>query len=114
MYERGAPGVEKDQEQALRWYRRAVFEGDDPIAHLGLGRAYGNGKATAVNYELAFQHYSAAHRHGLPASGIYLGFMHYRGHGMPRDLSKAEHYFKIAADAGYPAAFVYLAKIALA
>jgi len=48
-YERGAPGVEKDQEQALRWYRRAVFQGDDPIAHLRLGRAYGNGKATEVH-----------------------------------------------------------------
>ena len=32
---------------------------------------------------------------------------------MPRDLSKAEHYFQIAANAGYPAAFVCLAKIAL-
>jgi TPR repeat protein len=39
VYESGASGVERDQTQALYWYRKAVFESDDPIAHVGLGRA---------------------------------------------------------------------------
>jgi TPR repeat protein len=40
IYERGGKGVPRDMEQAIRWYREAVFEADDPVAHLGLGRAY--------------------------------------------------------------------------
>ena len=32
---------------------------------------------------------------------------------MPKNQSKAEYFFQIAADAGYPAAFIYLAKLAL-
>jgi TPR repeat protein len=36
LYERGAEGVEPNIEQALSWYRRAVYEGDDALGHLGL------------------------------------------------------------------------------
>lgn len=113
LYETGAVGIDKDAEQAVHWYRRAVFEGDDAIAHLGLGRAHYNGRGAEVNRKLALQHYLAAYRYGLPASGIYLGLMHYQGVEVPKDAPKAEHYFQFAADAGYPAAFAALAKIAL-
>ena len=36
----------RDLEEAAKWYRKSIFESDDPIAHLGLGRMYFEGSVT--------------------------------------------------------------------
>ena len=113
FYEQGAPGVERNTEQALYWYRRAVFEGDDPVAHLGLGRAYYNGTGVQSDFAVALKHFQNAFRQGLLEAGIYLGLMHYRGVAVTQDLQRAEEFFSAAASADFPLAYTYLARVAL-
>lgn len=112
MYERGADSVRPDIEQALYWYRKAVFEGDDPIAHVGLGRAYYNGSGVQADFEKALEHFQKAGAQGLPQANIYLGLMYYRGVAVTRDSRIAEEYFARAMEADYPVAYAYLARIA--
>jgi len=112
LYERGATGVEPNVEQAIYWYRKAVFECDDPIGHLGLGRAYYTGIGLQQNFQEAQSHFKKAHTLGLPDAAVYLGLMFSRGHGVVRDLGQAETYFRFAADQSYFVAFYLLANIA--
>jgi len=112
VYERGAKDIEKDASQALAWYRKAVFEGDDPVAHIGLGRAYYNGSGVEQDFDAAYKHFQVAHNYKLPEAGVYLGLMYYRGVIVQRDVRKAEELFKIAASADFPGAYAYLARIA--
>ena len=112
LYERGATGIEPSVDQAIHWYRRAVYECDDPIGHLGLGRAYYTGNGLEQNFEVALSHFRKAHALGLPDAAVYLGLMFLRGHGVARDLGQAEAYFKSAADKSYFVAYYLLAHIA--
>ena len=113
LYERGASGVEKQIDKALHWYRKAVSEGDDPIAHVGLGRAYYDGQGVQQDLAVARMHFESAYSAGLPESGIYLGMMYQSGVGVGRDMQKAEECFKFSADAGYFFAYFKLARIAI-
>jgi TPR repeat protein len=113
LYERGAEGIERNLEEALHWYRRAVFEADDPVAHVGLGRAYYTGVGAPRDFALAAQHFEKAYAHGLPDAALYLGIMHYGGIGVNRDPSRAQGYFEVAATAEYFYAYFKLARIAL-
>jgi len=113
LYESGASGFAADQQQALRWFRKAIFDGDDPVAHLGLGRAYYEGNGVDRDYTVALQHFKKASAAGLHAADVYLGLMYYFGVGVPQDVLKAERTFDTPAAAGYPIACFYLARIAL-
>jgi len=112
IYETGGGNVVKDPEQALKWYRRAVYEGDDPIAHLGLGRAYYDGANVKRDFSQALTHFKKAFAAGLPQAGIYLGIMYYSGVAVDRDISKAKEYFEFAVSHEYFIAHFYLARIA--
>lgn len=113
LYERGTKGVERDVEQALYWYRKAVFDGDDPVAHIGLGRAYYNGIGVERDFASALKHFQAAYAYDRPEAGIYLGLMYYRGDVVQKNVPRAKEYFSVAATAEYPGAYAYLARIAL-
>jgi uncharacterized protein len=112
LYERGADGVEKDMEKALYWYRKAVFEGDDPLAHVGLGRAYLTGVGAPRQLEVARTHFEKAERKDQPEGALYLGMIYYQGLGVPKDLDRARTHLKKAAAADYCYAFIPLALIA--
>lgn len=114
VYEAGGGGVEADIAEALKWYRKAVFEGDDPVAHLGLGRAHYNGEFADRDFVRAFSHFQKAFAAKNPEAAIYLGIMYYFGVGVTRDIARAVEYFEFAASAGYFLAYGYLARIALA
>jgi TPR repeat protein len=112
LYERGASGVEKDVQQALHWYRKAIFEGNDPIAHVGLGRAYYLGTGVERNLVSARHHFEKAYVQGSVDSALYLGIIYYRGDGAERDVRRAEKYLKVAAAAEYYYAYALLARVA--
>lgn len=112
IYEAGGGNIVKDAEQALKWYRRAVFEGDDAVAHLGLGRAYYFGVGVERDVSQALDHLRRAFSAGLPQAGIYLGIAYYSGVGVDRDISKARTHFEFAASQDYFIAYFYLARIA--
>jgi TPR repeat protein len=113
MYERGADGVEKDITKAMYWYERAIREGDDPIAHVGLGKAHYEGLGLNQDFAAARKHFEKAYSASLPEAGIYLGMMYQAGIAIDRDAGRAEECFKFAADAGYFLAYFKLARLAL-
>jgi TPR repeat protein len=114
MYELGGQGVEIDEEAAAHWYRRAVFESDDPVAHLGLGRLYFRGwSKCAVDLAQARQHLNSAIRKGRPEAGIHLGLMFMHGHGVEKNSEAADSAFLDAARATFPVAYYYLAQSSL-
>jgi len=111
LYERGEKGVPKDIEEALRWYRKAVFELDDPIAHVGLGRIYFTGIDVERDIPLALKHFEKAYSRRLPEAAICLGIIYYNGIGIEKDINRAENYFKVAAEENYLFAISKLARI---
>ena len=113
IYERGADGVEQNFSEAIRWYNKGVFVGDDPLAHLGIGRAYCNGTGVDRDHAKALSHFKRAAEYGRPEANLYLGNMYFEGVEVKRDRSRAEEYYRVAARAGYPIAYGYLARLAL-
>ena len=112
-YEYGLQGVDIDIEQALRWYRRAVFEADDPIAHVGLGRLYYKGNGVAQNTITACNHWKKAFDQGSADAALYLGIAYNREFGVKRDIQLAKSYFESATKADYFYAYGALGRIAL-
>jgi TPR repeat protein len=113
LYERGADGVEKNMEKALFWYRKAVFEGDDSLAHVGLGRAYLTGEGAEKRFDTARSHFEKAESKGEPEGALYLGMIYYQGLGVCKNIERAKPYLEKAANARYCYAFIPLALIAL-
>jgi TPR repeat protein len=115
LYETGGGNLEKNLDEAVKWYRKSVFDCDDPIAHLGLGRIYYDGAAGVVeDRSKAMYHFQKAYINKLPQAGIYLGIMAYFGIATEKDKNKAREYFQLAADNGYFLAYAYLARIEFA
>lgn len=111
IYERGGRGVLRDMDQAVRWYRKAVFEADDPVAHIGLGRAHLYGDGVELDYAKALEHLRKAHLAGLAEAAVYLGIMHLDGCSVSADLDQAERLLKEAATNDFVLAFQLLARI---
>ena len=113
FYETGAIGVERDVDEAFKWYQKAVSDRDDPIAHLGLGRIYYDGCETVEKDLLKAQiHLTKAFVNNLPQAGIHLGMMSMFGVGVEKNLTDAERFFAVAAKGGFPLAYQYMANIA--
>lgn len=113
IYELGAVDVDVDLDEAIKWYRRAIFECDDPIAHFGLGRMYFVGNAVVEkDSAVSRRHLIKAYSNNVPEAGIFLGIMSMSGVDCEKDLVKAECFFITAAQAGFPIAYRYLAYIA--
>ncbi len=111
IYERGGKGVARDMEQAIRWYRKAVFETDDSVAHLGLGRAYLYGDGVELDYAKALEHLRKAHLANLAEAAVYLGIMHIDGCGVATDLDHAERLLEEAAADNFVLAHQLLGRI---
>jgi TPR repeat protein len=111
-YEAGRIGVERDTQQALYWYRKAVFECDDPQAHVGLGRMYYDAIGVPRNVLKACEHWEKAYAKQSPDAALYLGLVYYRGFGVGKDIQRAKVYFEFAAQAEYYYAYAHLAYIA--
>jgi len=103
---------DRNLDEAVKWYRKAVFESDDPLAHLGLGRIYFQG-SDSVKKDLikARVHLRKAYDNNLAEAGIYLGLMSMFGAGVEKNMAEAKQFFYSAALNGYPLGYRFLAKI---
>lgn len=102
LYEMGSNDIKQDVEEAASWYRRAVYEVDDPKAHLGLARLQFN-KALDhdVPWESFQRHAHAALAKGEPEAALLLGLALDNGRFGSKDAVKAKSYYQVAADAGF-------------
>ncbi len=102
IYEVGGDGVGQNLEEAAKWYRRAVYEVDDPKAHLSLARLQFNRSLNEeASWEAFEKHGRAALAKGEAEAALLLAIALDDGRFGSRDLEKAKEYYALAADAGY-------------
>ena len=91
FYLNGA-GVEADEDEAIRWYRKSARLGD-PRAMFSLGQiAYGN-----QEFSEALTWFMRAMEKEHHRSKYWIGKMYWRGEGVSRDHKRARHLFTEAA-----------------
>lgn len=102
-YYNGHFGLEKDNKKAMDWYWKAYQQGDENASYnLGL-ICEGMGQYTkAANFYL----WSA--QKNDPDALYRLGFLYENGFGVVRNVRKAAHLYKLAADLGQRTARVRL------
>lgn len=114
LYEAGGQNLDKDAEQAVKWFQRSLEFSDDPVAHVGLGRAcYYNLGGVIQDYERASFHFNKAYQDGFPEAALYMGICAYEGLAIEKNILKAEEYFKQSASQGYCLAYLYLARLSV-
>ncbi|MEO0863649.1 MAG: tetratricopeptide repeat protein, partial [Pseudomonadota bacterium] len=95
----GAPGLERDGEQAELWLSRAASAGDVPAMH-NLGLGYLAGDVLAQDASAAADLFERASDAGLARSTFMLGRMVASGKGRPADPVKAQRILALAAEQG--------------
>ena len=88
MYESGN-GVEKDQEEAIKWLILAAESGVPKIQY-DLGIRYFYGYGIEKNYSEAAKWWRSSANAGIADSQYNLGLMKYRGIGIPKDKEEAK------------------------
>ena len=79
-------------------------QGDELFARYWVGLALLAGAGTAADTPRGLAHHRAAAERGFALAEFSLGLLHERGHGVPRDLERARHWFARAAEHGHPLA----------
>ena len=102
IYYRGGRDVQKDDAQALRWFRLAADRGD-AVAQLSLGLMYADGRGVPQDHDEAAKWYRRAADRGNPQAQYNLGLWYAKGDGGPPNKVRAHMWFNLAA-AHFPAA----------
>ena len=115
-------GVPQDADEAAFWYRRAA-EQDHPAAHVALelmdhsadGRARkrgrGRGRAATTERRRGVERWINAADPGEADGRYHLGLMHERGLGIPADATRAEAWYRLAAQQNHTAAQAALGRL---
>ena len=92
---------EKNYPEAIRWYTFAAHNGDSR-AQYNLGSIYEKGKIIPQNYEEAIKYHQMSVANNNPHRGAQfrLGILHYYGHGVIEDHTKAIEFMRLSADQG--------------
>lgn len=98
LYEYGL-GVERDDGEAFKWYRRAAERGHAP-AQYGLGLMYFDGRGTGSDATAAAEWMARAAEQGYAPAQYGLGLLRFNGVGVERDLVRAQMWFELAAARG--------------
>jgi len=99
-------GVQRDLRKAWEYYEKGVDEGDAE-AQYRLG--YAHQISDEVTRDVLAAHlFLRAAQQGHAAGTYWLGVMHQRGRGLPKNQARALPYFRIAAEKGHPKAAAML------
>jgi len=95
----GGLGVERDDERAADWYRRAADNGDADAQH-NLSLMYATGLGVPQDDDLAveWERKSAAHGYAPALNG--LGYMYFLGRGVTQDYAEAARWYRSGAEKG--------------
>jgi TPR repeat protein len=85
-------GVEADEDEAIRWYRRSARQGE-PRAMFSLGYIAHSRK----DFAEALKWFERALSKNHHRSGFWMGKIYWRGQGVDRDRKRAQSYFAQAA-----------------
>jgi len=95
----GQPRVTKDEDEAVKGYRKAADQGDAE-AQNNLGVCYATGQGVAKDAAEAVKWYRKAADQGLAAAQYNLGVCYENGQGVPKDESEAVKWYRMASDQG--------------
>jgi len=118
IFERKArqyPGTSNDLSRkfyktAAHWYEIAISQGDHHAPHFGLASYYYYGLGGVVDFRKAFQHLEIAVEH-ISIAKIMLAELLMLGKGVGKNSEVARYLLLAAAEVGYPAAFLSLARL---
>lgn len=79
-------------------------QGAELYARYWVGLALLAGAGTAADTPRGLAHHRTAAERGFALAEFSLGLLYERGHGVPRDLERARHWFVRAAEHGHPLA----------
>jgi TPR repeat protein len=99
MFEQGR-GVEKDEAEAVCWYRKAVGRGDT-FAQRNLDWMIQKSRGVKKDEPEAVCWYRKAAEQGIAVAQNYLGWMFEEGWGVEKDEAEAVRWYRKAADQGY-------------
>lgn len=105
----GILGIEKDLEEAVKWYRKAAEQGYAP-AQDSLGDCHHFGHGVDVDYVEAVKWYRKAAEQGYRFAQFSLGMCYHFGHGVDEDDIEAVKWYRKAAEQGFDYAQFWLGK----
>jgi TPR repeat protein len=97
---REGKATEKNDGEALKWYRRAADQGH-PAAQGRLGRLYEKGIGVARDETEAAAWYRKAAEQGEAPAQAALGLLYENGRGVAKDDTEAVKWYRRAADQGH-------------
>ena len=89
-------GVQRNDPEAMKWYRRAADQGDAD-AQVKIGDMYFEGRAVAQDYPEAARWYRLAADSGNATAQYNLGILYAKGEGVPLDNVLAHMWINLAA-----------------
>ncbi len=93
-------GVDKDDELAVFWWRKAAEQGEATAQSL-LGLKYQEGRGVAKDYEKAAFWWRKAAEQGMPQAQRSLADAYMEGLGVEKDMTKATFWWRKAALQGH-------------
>ncbi len=93
-------GVAKNQNEAVKWYRKAAEQGNAD-AQNDLGDCYYYGLGVSHNYSEAVKWYRKAAEQGNAYAQNKLGDCYYNGEGVEQNYSEAVKWYRKAAEEGF-------------
>lgn len=90
---------QKDQEQAVKWFRKAAEQGFAP-AQGTLGFCYHDGRGVPQDYDEAAKWSRKAAEQGFSRAQCNLGVCYREGQGVPQDYDEAAKWYRKAAEQG--------------
>ena len=89
-------GVEKDYQEAVKWWRKAAEQGDAK-AQYNLGVCYSNGDGVEKDYQEAVKWYRKAAEQGIAVAQFNLGLCYDYGNGIPRNKIEAYIWYVLSS-----------------
>lgn len=99
MYEMGY-GVNPDDEESVRWYRKAAKQGHIK-AQSNLGWMYEHGRGIDTNYDEALHWYLKSANQGYAGAQFRLGVMYRKGSGINKNFQESVKWYELAAKQGH-------------
>lgn len=99
IYELGGRDVERNDDEALRWYERSIEKTNDSRAHLAIGRICLKRKRSRDELERAIYHFSLLDDE--PGALFALGMIYEQGLGTAVDWDEALTYYERSVDLGH-------------
>jgi uncharacterized protein len=96
---RRSGGVQQDDAESVKWFRKAADQGD-AYAQGRLGSRYYNGKGVPQSYAEAAKWYRKSADQGDFHSQAILGEMYVLGQGVPQDYVSAHMWLNLSAAQG--------------